>query len=91
MSDIENEDFKVEPVNMVQSMSVAAMMVHGLIAGAFIKPEDTEEQKVTATYVCLAVFFHSLCCNAKHKDKMIAMLQITIAELHALKAEEPRS
>ena len=93
MSDIQDEDLgiKIEPVNMGQSMSIAAMMVHSLIVSAFVKPDDTEEQKVAVTYICLACFFHQLCCPAKHKDKMIAILQIIIAEIEASKDEEPKS
>jgi hypothetical protein len=91
MSDTQNEDFTIKPVNMAQSMSIAAMMVHSLIASAFIKPDDTEEEKVTATYVSLAVFFHAFCCSAKHKDKMIGILKIIIAELEFRRNEESKS
>ena len=74
-------DIEIQPVNMMQSMSIAAMMVHALIAQAFIKPDDTEEEKVALTYTCLAVFFHQLCAPAKHKDKMIGILKAIITEL----------
>lgn len=77
----QTDDFAIDPVNMAQCMGIAANMVHSFIAAGFVKPDDTEDEKVTATYVCLAVFFHAFCCNAKHKDKMIAILKIIISEL----------
>jgi hypothetical protein len=73
---------QIAPVNMGQSMSVAAQMVLGLTL-AFIGPEDSEEEKVTKTYICLAMFFHQLCVPAKHKDKMAGVLKAIIAELEA--------
>lgn len=81
MSEEQEGDLAIAPVNMAQSMSIAAAMVHSLIAAAFVKPEDTDEEKVAATYICLAVFFHALCCNARHKDKMAGILKAVVAEL----------
>ncbi len=74
------EGYTIEPVNMGQAMAVGAMTINNLIT-AFIKPDDSEKDKVTATYICLAVFFHCLCAPAKHKDKMIGILEAIIADL----------
>ena len=69
-----------EPVNMAQTMSILAM---SLVATTtiFYKPEDTEEHKVMITYLCFAVFFNQLADSAKHKDKMIGILEAVISEL----------
>lgn len=80
---MDEDDIKIPPVTMAQTMSIAAMTVQGLILH-FIKPEDTEDEKVTATYICLAIFFHQLCTPAKHKDKMIGILKCIVAELEEL-------
>ena len=77
-------DIEVQPVNMMQSMSIAAIMVHALIAQAFIKADDTEEEKVALTYTCLAVFFLQLCMPANHKDKMVGVLKAIITELESV-------
>jgi hypothetical protein len=75
-----NDNLEIAPVNMGQSMSVAAQMVLGLTT-AFIDPEEPEEQKVAKTYACLSFFFYQLCMPAKHKDKMIAILELIVAEM----------
>lgn len=75
-----DEDFKIEPINMGQAMHIASMGVNGLIL-QFINPTDSEEDKVKAAYICLVVFFHALCEPAKHKDKMISVLEIIIQSL----------
>jgi hypothetical protein len=77
-----DDDLQIAPVNMGQSMGVAAQMVLGLTV-AFIDAGDTEEEKVAKTYVCLAIFFHQLCMPAKHKDKMVGVLKAIIAELES--------
>lgn len=70
-----------EPVNMRQTMSVLANAVVVTIAASFTKPEDSDEDKIALTYVCLSVFLYQLCVGAKHKDKMVGVLQAVIDEL----------
>lgn len=77
-----DEDHVIPSVRMDQTMTIASMMLFGLIQH-FIKPEDSEEQKVVATYICLAVFFQQLASGAKHKDKMAGILRAIIAELES--------
>lgn len=79
-----NEDFKIEPVNMAQTMSIAASMVAATL-NLFIKEDDTEENKVGISYAAIAVFLHSFCMAAKHKDKMISVLKIIIDTLEESK------
>jgi hypothetical protein len=81
----EADDFKIEPVNMAQTMSVAANMVAATL-NLFIKEDDPEEQKVGISYAAIAVFLHSFCMAAKHKDKMIAVMKIIITELENVDA-----
>ena len=76
----EADDFKIAPVNMSQTMSVAANMVAATL-NLFIKEDEPEEEKVGISYAAIAVFLHSFCMAAKHKDKMIAVMKIIIAEL----------
>jgi hypothetical protein len=73
-------DLEIKPVNMAQTMSILAS---SLVATTtiFYKPEDTDEHKVMITYVCFAVFFNQLAREAKHKDKMIGVLEAVLAEL----------
>lgn len=80
-------DLPIPPVTMAQTMSILANTVHSVILANFIKPEDEESDKVIMTYICLAVFLHQLCCDAKHKDKMVGILQAVISELQAGNAE----
>ncbi len=47
----------------------------------FIKEDEPEEQKVAISYAAIAIFLHSFCMAAKHKDKMIAVMKIIITEL----------
>ena len=71
---------KIPPVNMAQTMSIGAMMLFGLIE-RFLPPDASEEDKVTGTYICLAVFFHQLVSEARHKDKMAGILKAVLVEL----------
>ncbi len=82
------EDFKIEPVNMAQTMSIAASMV-GATLNLFIKEDEPEEQKVGISYAAIAVFLHSFCMAAKHKDKMIAVLKIIITALEEASNAKP--
>lgn len=78
----EDFDFAVAPVSMAQTMSILATSLVATTT-CFYKPEDDEEHKVAITYLCFAVFFNQLAQTAKHKDKMIGVLKVIIAELEA--------
>lgn len=69
-----------EPVNLSQTMAILAMSLVATTT-VFYKPEDTEEHKTAITYVCFAVFFNQLAQTARHKDKMIGILEAVVAEL----------
>lgn len=73
-------DINIPPVNMGQAMVVMASAVGSLI-GSFAKPEDSEEDKVTASLVGLAIFLHQLTAHAKHKDKVADILAAVREEL----------
>ena len=77
----EQGDIVIPQVTMAQTMAVLANTVHAVIAGNFVNPEDTGDEKVAVTYVCLVTFLHQLCVGAKHKDKMAAMLQCVLDEV----------
>ncbi len=70
----------IEAVNMGQAVTVASRMV-SLLVDSFCKPEDTDEDKTKISYIAIAVFLHQFCGRAKHKDKMIHVLEAVIAEL----------
>lgn len=76
----EEGDHITPPIRMDQSMSIAANMVAGLI-GQFGKPDDTEEELSALHLTCLAVFLHQLTAEAKHKDKVVSILEIIIQGL----------
>lgn len=82
------DDFKIESVNMAQTMSIAASMV-GATLNLFIKEDEPEETKVGISYAAIAVFLHSFCMAAKHKDKMIAVMKIIITELEEANDAKP--
>lgn len=82
MSEVAQDDLAVSPVNMAQTMSILATSLVATTT-CFYKPEDTEEHKVTITYLCFAVFFNQLAQSAKHKDKMVGVLKAIIAELES--------
>jgi hypothetical protein len=75
-----DKDIYIPAPTMGQSMSVAAAMVIGLTEN-FIKPDDTEDQKVIMSYLCLSIFLYQLCTPAKYKDKMIGILEAIIDQL----------
>lgn len=75
-----DEDIQIESVNMAQTMVVAASMVCGIIP-TFYKESDDEKQKITISYVALSIFLYQLCSAAKHKEKMIGILEAVIASI----------
>ena len=80
-------DIEIAPVNMAQTMSVAASMVVGLV-NMFLKPEDSEEEKAIHSWICLSVFLHQLLSPSKHPDKAIGILKAIIAELETRHAND---
>lgn len=73
-------DITIPSVNMGQAMAIMAVSV-GQMIGSFARPEDSEEEKVTSSLVCLGVFLHQLTGNAKHKDKVAGILAAVRKEL----------
>lgn len=87
----EQGDIHLAPVNMGQVMSILANAVHSTIASNFVQPDDTDEEKVAATYICIAVFLQQFASGAKHMDKMIGMFEAVTESLRAQQAEETAS
>jgi hypothetical protein len=73
-------DHVTPPVRMDQSMTIAAVMVAQLI-GTFGRPGDSEEELSTMHLVCLSMFLYQLLNAAKHKDKVVGILEAIIVEL----------
>ncbi len=80
-------DIEIGPINMGQTMSIAALMVVATI-NTFLKPEDSEEDKTAISWTCLAVFLHQLLAPTKHPDKAIGVLKAIIVELETRHAND---
>lgn len=72
--------FNPGPIHAGQFMNAMAILVANSL-NLYLKPEDTDEQKTAASYVMISIFMHQFCMAAKHKDKMIKVLEIIIDEL----------
>lgn len=74
------DSIEFAPMNMGQVMTMQATLV-GHSLNIFLKPEDTDEEKTAMSYIMIAVFLHQFCMAAKHKDKMVGLLEAIIVEL----------
>ena len=73
-------DHVTPPIRMDQSMTVAAIMVAGLI-GSFGREGDDPKELSNLHLVGLSTFLYQLLIVAKHKDKVVSILEALIAEL----------
>lgn len=76
----DNEDYNIPSVRMDQTMAVLAVTVAAVVS-TFVKPDDTDEEKVATSWICISIFLHQLLSSSKHPDKAIAILKIIITEL----------
>jgi hypothetical protein len=85
-------DIEIGPINMGQTMAVAANMVAATVY-TFVRPEDSEDEKAKLSWVCLAAFLHQLVMPSKRPDLAIGILGVLIEALkdkHGITGDSPR-
>ena len=73
-------DIEIGPINMAQTMAIAANMVVATV-NTFVRPEDTDDEKAKLSWICLSVFLHQLLMPSKRKDYAVSILSAIIVGL----------
>lgn len=83
----EQDDLKVDPVNMIQALGVLADVVAVYVSNVQT-PAIADQKK--ASQLSVTLFLHSLLMRSQHKEEMANLLDIISAELReAAKGEQP--